>query len=162
MTRLPSKILLDSNVWVDLFAGDRPRRKVAMELVDWAVEHDAALLYAASSAKDVYCILGEREKRRMRAEGVEVTASIASAINEYSWGCLSAMDEIATVVPVDQSDFWLASKYRSIHADFEDDLVLAAAERSGADYLVTGDEVLLRRSPVAALAPCDLLALVKA
>ncbi|WP_139651854.1 hypothetical protein [Raoultibacter phocaeensis] len=107
-------------------------------------------------------ILGEREKRKLRAEGIEVTSVIANAINEYSWGCLSAMEEIATVVPIDQSDFWLASKYKPIHADFEDDLVLAAVERSKADFLVTADEVLLRRSPVAALSPSDLLALIKA
>ena len=155
-------MLLDSNVWVDLFASDRPGRDVAMELVDWAAEQGATLLYAASSAKDVYYILGEREKRKLRAEGIEVTSAIANAINEYSWGCLSAMEEIATVVPVDQSDIWLASKYKSVHADFEDDLVLAAAERSKADFLVTCDETLLRRSPVAALSPRDLLALVKA
>ena len=162
MTVLPTRLLLDSNVWIDLFASNRQRCDTARELVDWAAEQGATLLYAASSAKDVYYILEEREKRLLRAEGVEITSAVAGAINEYAWGCLGAMGEIATVVPVDQSDFWIAMKYKSIHADFEDDLVLAAAERSKADYLVTSDEALLRRSPVAALPPRDVLALVKA
>lgn len=133
-----------------------------MELVDWAIEQEAVLLYAASSAKDVYYILEEREKRKLRASGAEVTAAAAAAINEYAWGCLHAMEELAAVVPVDQSDLWIAAKYRPLHGDFEDDLVLAAATRAEADILVTNDEALLCRSPVAALSSADVLSLVKA
>ena len=121
-----------------------------------------ALLYAASSVKDVYYLLEEREKRRVRASGAEVTAAIAAAVNEYAWGCVLSMGEMATVVPVDQSDLWIATKFRTVHGDFEDDLVLAAMERSQADFLVTSDETLLRKSPVAALSPHDLLALMTA
>ena len=42
----------------------------------------------------------------------------------------------------------------------EDDLIIAAAERSRADFLVTFDERLTRHAPVAALAPADVLALL--
>ena len=123
---------------------------------------EIALLYAASSVKDVYYLLEEREKRRVRASGAEVTATIAAAVNEYAWGCVLSMGEMATVVPVDQSDLWIATKFRTVHEDLEDDLVLAAMERSQADFLVTSDETLLRKSPVAALSPHDLLALMTA
>lgn len=61
------------------------------------------------------------------------------------------MDEIATAVGADSSDVWLVRKYQRIHADFEDCMVLAAAQRAKADYLVTSDEALLRHAPVAAL-----------
>ena len=60
----------------------------------------------------------------------------------------------------DSSDVWLARKYQRIHADFEDCMVLAAAQRAKADYLVTSDEALLRHAPVAALSVDDFLALV--
>ncbi len=39
-------------------------------------------------------------------------------------------------------------------------MVLAAAQRAKADYLVTNDEALLRHAPVAALLVEDFLALV--
>lgn len=160
MIAAPSRLLLDSNVWIDLFASDRPGRESAQALISWAVDHEADLLYAATSIKDVYYLLEEREKRRMRAAGKEITPASAAAVNEYAWGCIRTMEELATVVPVDQSDIWIATKYRSFHGDFEDDLLLAAVERSKADFLVTGDEALLRHAPVATVAPADLLRLV--
>ena len=46
---------------------------------------------------------------------------------------------------------------RGIRPDFEDDLVLAVAERAGADLLVTSDEHLIRKATVAARTPEDLL-----
>lgn len=162
MIAAPSRLLLDSNVWIDLFASDRPGRESAQALISWAVDHEVDLLYAATSIKDVYCLLEEREKRRMRAAGKEITPASAAAVNEYAWGCIRAMEELATVVPVDQSDIWIATKYRSIHGDFEDDLLLAAVERSKADFLVTSDEALLRHAPVATIAPGDLVKLVEA
>lgn len=162
MIAAPSKLLLDSNVWIDLFASDRPGRENAQALVSWAVDREVDLLYAAISIKDVYYLLEEREKLRMRATGKEITPASAAAINEYAWGCIRAMEEIATVVPVDQSDIWIATKYRSFHGDFEDNLLLAAVERSKADFLVTSDEILLRHAPVATVVPGDLLKLVTA
>ena len=162
MTISPSRLLLDSNVWIDAFAADRPGQDDAVALIDWAVDQSVELLYAASSIKDVYCLLEEGEKRRLRAEGAEITSAVAAAVNEYAWGCIRSMEEVATVVPVDQADIWIARKLRSVHGDFEDNLVLAAVERSKADFLVTGDKVLLGRSSVASLSPHDLLALVKA
>lgn len=160
--KTPSKLLLDSNIWLDLFASNRPGRDDAIELVTYAIDQEIILLYAGSSIKDVYYLLEEREKRLLRAEGTEITGSIAAAIDEYAWGCLRTMEEIATVVPLDQADIWLATKYRAIHGDFEDNLVLAAAERANADFLVTSDAALLRKSPVAALSAGDLAALMEA
>ncbi|MEG0476165.1 MAG: PIN domain-containing protein [Raoultibacter sp.] len=157
----PTRLLLDTNVWLDLFASDRSGREDAVNLVTWAVQQEVTLLYAASSIKDFYYILEEREKRKLRAAKIEVDAGTAADINEYAWGCIRALEEIATVVALDQSDVWLASKFRALHSDFEDNLILAALERSSADYLITADEVLLKRSPAPALSPGDLLTLVQ-
>lgn len=162
MTAIPTKLLLDSNIWIDMFAGDRPGRRDALKLMNWASEQEAALLYSASSVKDLYYMVKLEEKRKVRAEGREVTHATAAAIDEYAWGCVHLMEELATVVPLDQSDIWIATKYRAIHADFEDDLVLAAAERAKPDFLVTNDEALIRHAPVAALTPREVLTLVSA
>ena len=114
MIAAPSRLLLDSNVWIDLFASGRPGRESAQALISWAVDREVDLLYAATSIKDVYYLLEEREKRRLRAGGGEVRPASAAAINEYAWGCIHAMEELATVVPVDQSDLWIATRYRLV------------------------------------------------
>lgn len=157
----PSKLLLDTNVWLDLFSSDRPGRRDALRLVDWATEQDALLLFAASTVKDLYYILKLEEKRKLRADTGAITPAAAQAIDEYAWGCIHAMEEIATVVPIDQSDLWIAEKYRFLHSDFEDNLILAAAVRAKADFLVTSDKALLAKSPLATLNPSDMLGLVE-
>ena len=58
------------------------------------------------------------------------------------------------------TNVWFARKYQRIHEDFEDCLVLAAAQRAKADLLVTNDEALLRHAPVVALSVNDFLTLV--
>jgi predicted nucleic acid-binding protein len=63
---------------------------------------------------------------------------------------------------LDNSDVWLARKYRTLHDDFEDNFILAAAERAKVDFLVTSDQSLLRKATVAALSPQDMLAVLKA
>ena len=83
----------------------------------------------------------------------------ARLIEEAAWKCSLNMREMATLVPVDCSDLRFAQRFHSIHGNFGDDLVLVAARRFRADYLVTSDRKLLRKSSVAALSPEDMLAL---
>ncbi|MEG2477810.1 MAG: hypothetical protein RSA81_06380, partial [Gordonibacter sp.] len=85
-----------------------------------------------------------------------------AAIRESAWSCVRSMRELSIVVPVGQSDILQATTYRDLHDDFEDDLVLAAAQRVEATYLVTFDGRLCRRAPVACLDPASLLTLLHA
>ena len=62
------------------------------------------------------------------------------------------------IVPVGQNEALRAMTYRDLHDDFEDDLLLAAAARVDADYVVTSDRALLRHAPVACLDPVDMRA----
>lgn len=157
----PSRVLLDTNVWLDAFDGARPRSRAANELIDLCVSKGIDLLYAVGTAKDVYYLVGASLKRQARtAVPPTLSEGQAGAISAYAAACVANMDEIATAVGADSSDVWLARKYRRIHADFEDCMVLAAAQRAKADYLVTSDEALLRHAPVAALSVDDFLALV--
>ena len=150
----PSRVLLDTNVWLDAFDGARPRSREASELIDVCVRKGIDLLYAVGMSKDVYYLVGASLKRQARTAGEVLSDGQAAA------ACVANMDEIATAVGADSSDVWLARKYQRIHADFEDCMVLAAARRAKADYLVTSDEALLRHAPVAALSVDDFLALV--
>lgn len=156
----PSRVLLDTNVWLDAFDGARPRSREASELIDVCVCKGIDLLYAVGTSKDVFYLVGASLKRQARTAGTALSEGQARAIAAYAAACVTNMDEIATAVGADSSDVWLARKYQRIHADFEDCMVLAAAQRAKADYLVTSDEALLRHAPVAALSVDDFLALV--
>ena len=70
--------------------------------------------------------------------------------------------EVATPVPADVSDFYYAEKFRPLHGDLEDDLVLAGCSRAKAGYLVTTDKQLLRHADISAKTPSEMLALPEA
>ena len=57
------------------------------------------------------------------------------------------MRKQATAVGADESDLWTACNLRSVHNDLEDNLVVAAAQRADATYLVTNDEALIKHAP---------------
>lgn len=156
----PSRVLLETNVWLDAFDGARSRSRAANELIDACVHKGVDLLYAVGTAKDVYYLVGASLKRQAQAAGGVLSERQARAISAYAAACVANMDEVATAVGADSSDIWLARKYQRIHEDFEDCLLLAAAHRAKADFLVTSDEALLRHAPVAALSVDDFLALV--
>ena len=161
MRALPSSLVIDTCVWVDNYLGTRPGSGEARSLLDAAIRLDIDLLYAITSAKDVYYLVAQVLKRERAREGVPLTPSLVAANKETAWACVENMERNATAVGLDASDVWLAHKFKPVHDDFEDNLVVAAARRAKADYLVTNDERLLRHSPVAALSPRDMLALLR-
>lgn len=48
-----------------------------------------------------------------------------------------------------------------LHDDFEDDLVIAAAQRIDVDFVVTFDRLPIHHAPVACLEPSDMTVLLK-
>ena len=155
-------LLLDTNVWLDYFLGWRDMSPTSRRLVDLALNQDCTLTYAVSSVKDVFYIVASEHKRLERASEGSLGKGTVAAANAAAWGCVNALQEMACAVPLDHTDVWMASKQRVLHADFEDDLIIAAALRARADYLVTNDEGLLRHCPVAALDARDMVALLEA
>ena len=67
-----------------------------------------------------------------------------------------------TAVGCDESDLWLEAKYQDVIGDFEDSLVVCAAVRAGASYLVTNDTRLLKASPVRAVSSVEAVKLMEA
>ena len=155
-------LLIDTNVWLDYFLPDRAGGKEAIDLIVFAFEYEFPLLYPAAIVKDVFYVAVSTFKRIARAEKGSLTQSDAVTATETAWGCVNSMRKQATAVGADESDLWTACNLRSIHNDLEDNLVVAAAQRADATYLVTNDEALIKHAPVAALAPADALALLKA
>lgn len=155
------RILVDTNVWLDYFLGERAGSADALAFLRTARAAGASLLYPASSATDLFYIICAELKRAVARERGAVGETDALAIREIAWSCLGTLRELACAVGMDESDVWLATKFRALTDDFEDGVVLAAAQRAQADYLVTGDTALIAKANVAALAPRDMLAVLE-
>lgn len=152
MTR--NAFLLDTNVWLDMvLPGDNHDAVHAFVLA--ARAEDARLGIAAHSLKDVYVLMQRRLKLDNKKDGKIPADKIEPASRVVAWSIVQNIIETAEIVGSDYSDAYIAAKQRPIHDDFEDDLVIAAAMRMKADFLVTSDAALLRHAPVAALSPED-------
>ena len=153
-------ILVDTCVWLDLFLLDRPGRKDAQAFIRHALNSEIPLAYASHSALDVYAKAGICAKRFFRETG-QLTEAQARTARTFAWDCATQMREVATPVPADISDFYYAEKFRPLHEDLEDNLILAGCNRAKADYLVTTDKRLLRHADVLAKTPTEMLTLLK-
>lgn len=157
MTARPSRILLDTNIWLDNYLPFRAGSDAARTLIDVAWNEGIDLLYAASTARDVFYMVARTFKWATVAEKGGLSEGDALAIRDIAWACVDNMRDLGSAVGADESDLWLACKYRRLNGDLEDNMILAAMERSGADYLVTSDEGLLRRAPFATLSASDMV-----
>lgn len=155
-------LLIDTNIWLDYFLPDRPGNDEAVSFISFAYERECPLLYPASIAKDIFYLTANALKRDARARKGTLSERDAAAATETAWGCVNSMREQATAVGADESDLWTACGLRNLHNDLEDNLIVAAAQRSSATYLITSDELLIKHAPVAALTPGDALKLLQA
>lgn len=154
------RLLLDTNVLLDEFISTRPSSSISRRLINLALDQGHVLLYPARAIVDVHYVISHTFKQMVREERGSVSEADALAIAEIAWKCIDSLCELATAVGMDDRDVWLARKYRALHGDFEDNFVLAAAERAKVDFLITSDRQLLRKATVAALSPKDMLALL--
>lgn len=141
-----TKLLIDTNVWLDYFLG-RPRTLPGiLELFNMADGSERTVLLASSlSVKDVYFVLGQTMKAEARKAG-RLTPEIVTAAHETSWECVRKIREIATIAPVGAEEVFDSFVFKQHHNDFEDDLILGVGNRAGADYVVTGDKGLIRHA----------------
>lgn len=153
-------LLLDTNVWHEYEMGDSPQHG-SSELVKWAAVRNVRLGIAAHSLKDLFSLI-ERDLKRMNAEDPKIDGEqCGSAARCAAWGALNELIEHVEVVGSDYMDAYLAIKYRPFHDYYEDNLVIAACERMGADVLVTNDQKLLKHAPVLAMTPVNALEWLK-
>lgn len=157
MSRQTCTLLLDTNIWLDYYLGNRPQSNAAKSLIAYAEENGLTLTYAATSLKDVFYILQREFKELFRHEGRVMNSTQASSCNKAAWGCIRHMMEIAVAAPVSEPQIWLASHYENLHTDFEDDLILATLETSKANFLITGDETLQKKAPTGAFDAVTML-----
>ena len=139
-----SRLLLDTNVWLDYFHGVGPGVAAIEEIVSRGLKGKAHLLYAPTSAN-----LISRRLRQIDARGSSSSASFAAA----AWACVRRMMEVADAAPHSYSECELACLLRSNFDDFEDNFIIAAAEAAKADYVVTSDRLFLQALPEDCITP---------
>lgn len=155
------KLLIDTNVWLDLYIPGRTGSTASKDLLAECIGQGVTLLFPLRAINDVFWQVVQNNKRWVRESKDSVSESYAHAINAAAWDCVQNMQELATAVGADHADIWLATKLRALTPDFEDNMVLAAAERAEVDYLVTSDFRLIQKANVAAKTPEDMLALLR-
>ncbi|WP_418722683.1 type II toxin-antitoxin system VapC family toxin [Enorma sp.] len=143
--RLPIKILVDTNIWLDYFLARSGHHHAVSTFIAKAYEREDIVLYVPSlSLKDLAYQLASLMKLDARRAGKDVTPDIAAAACEVSWGCVRNVLEKALVAPIGHTEVLGAFTYKRIHDDFEDDLVLAALGAVDANFLMTHDAALRR------------------
>ena len=156
----PPIILIDTNVWLDIYLPRRQGYKNAIKFFKEALSRDASLAYASHTALDVYQKVRSDNKEWLRTYRT-LTQDDAIGIKRMAWDCVNEMQEAATAIPVDFNDINMACHFRDEHDDFEDTLVMAACQRAHANYLVTNDAALAAHSPIEAKTPEEMTELLR-
>lgn len=161
MSAATKTIMVDTNVWVDLYVPGRPLRDASLAFFKAVQRDDVELVFTLDIARAVYRVVSHEAKRWVRQDKGSLSDAYAKAIAAHGWDFVESMQEQATAIGSATADLWLASKLRDEHAEIEDNLIVAACMRIEADYLVTNDEKLLRHAPVAAVTPQQMVRLLE-
>ena len=143
MNEARSGLLVDTNVWLDFFLDRSTRHDLAGRFVVAAHSHGVPLFTPLHSVKDIYFLVGLELKRMEREAGNEISGSFADAVDEVAWSCVESVRKQSIIVGADEKDMLEAMMIRPQHSDFEDNLVVAGAKRSGARAIVSSDKKLL-------------------
>ena len=163
MTRKSSakpRFLVDTNVWIDYFIDRSVYHDDAIALVATSQSAGIDLFSTIEATKDVFYLVSYELKRMRRDDGGEVSAGFANAVNEAAWSCLTSLRKRSTVVGADSSDMIEAMTQRANHADYEDNLLVAAAMRARATHIVSSDKQLQTHSPVPCISIKEACALI--
>ncbi|WP_165246656.1 type II toxin-antitoxin system VapC family toxin [Adlercreutzia sp. ZJ141] len=129
------RVLLDTNVLIDLYTQRPPDDDIAQKLLVMREFGDAELWVSAKSFTDVFYVLRKTYNSEL----------IQNAFNEsYPWL------EICTI---DASDIHLASSRK--WDDFGDCLIDICAEKIKADFLLTRDESGFSNAHTQVISPVD-------
>ncbi len=147
-----SSLLLDTNVWLDYFMGEGPCLGEISQLVSRGQTNALTLLYAPTTAKDLFYLI----PRRLWLRGGSDDVSYVPAAR----ACLERMMEIAVAAPLSFPECELARMLNKKFPDFEDNLIIAAAQAAQADFIVTQDKAFLIQAPEACITPARAIELL--
>ena len=151
MTSQTNAVVVDVNVWLDYLFGNRPGNKAACRFFTCAAQRGISLVIPPHSLSNLFYLVQSELKRANREDGKQTPQRAAETAKATAWSVVDFVMDMATVGPSDQADALIASKYRGVHGDYEDNLVIACTQRTKARLLVTNDEKLIMHSPVTAM-----------
>lgn len=155
------KIMLDTNVIVDYLMGRKPGCTDCAKLIASHKACETAVYVSTLTLKDAFYLVSMQLKRMERQASGELSEGMAHAANEVAWACVRQLIESILVVPTGRAESLQALVLRSVHEDFEDDLLVATALSANVDFLVSNDEALVKHAPIACLTSHDAIALLE-
>lgn len=154
----PGRILLDTNVWLDYFFNRGDSGSRVRKLLDVIDAHGSLIVTTSGIMKDVFYLAGATLKNEARLAQVEPDSAAA---REVSWECIRIIQQRSQVIEGDTSICLHAMTLRGYHDDFEDDLLIAAAQQNDVTLLISSDKELLAHAPVPCLTPDDATVLLE-
>lgn len=136
-----SRLFLDTNILLDLVSDSRPHSEESAALLAKAIADEEELVAGAGSLKDVYYVLVKATHDEPRAR--------------RSLALIRGLVTIASL-----TDGVVARALSSDEPDFEDGIVRASAEMSGADLIVTHDRAAFATSAVPKASALEALDLI--
>ncbi|MCL2758591.1 MAG: PIN domain-containing protein [Treponema sp.] len=132
------KVLLDTNVVIDIFAKRESFYENSYRVLQLGLEGEIETIMSAGAVKDVFYIL-----KKYISDYNEIREKIF-ILSNYIKICNTTSEDITSAILLFMSDF-------------EDALIAAAARREKADYIVTRNEKDFENSPVPAITPEQFL-----
>ena len=132
------RVLIDTNVILDILQKREPFFTVSYRALRRALENDAECLISASAATDIFYVL-----RKSLGSAQQAKEHIDQLARVVSFADVQGMD--------------IHTALMRAMPDFEDAVVDAVAERSGASYILTRNIKDFTGSVVPAILPADFL-----
>ena len=132
------RVLIDTNVILDILQKREPFFTDSYRALRRALENDAECLISASAATDIFYVL-----RKSLGSAQQAKEHIDQLAQVVSFADVQAMD--------------IHTALMRAMPDFEDAVVDAVAERSGASYILTRNIKDFTGSVVPAILPADFL-----
>lgn len=132
------RVLIDTNVILDILQKREPFFTDSYRALRRALENDAECLISASAATDIFCVL-----RKSLGSAQQAKEHIDQLAQVVSFADVQGMD--------------IHTALMRAMPNFEDAVVDAVAERSGASYILTRNIKDFTGSVVPAILPADFL-----
>lgn len=151
--------MVDTNVALNYALGNEITVDEIRRFLDTCVDKDVDVLLAATSLKDMFYIMPRVYRRQLSRNNAGLSQrELDSRIRDASWQAVRDAMMLYGIVSVDQDVCEDAMELRRHHPDFEDNLVMAAADTVLAKYVVTYDEQLIDHFPGMCMTPKQVLA----
>lgn len=153
------RVMVDTNVALNYALGNEVAVDEIRCFLNTCADKDIDVLLTATSLKDMFYIMPRAYRRQLSPNSVDLPQhELDALIRDVSWHAICDAMALYGIVGVDQDVCESAVGLRRHHPDFEDNLVMSAADSVSAKYVVTYDEQLIKHFPGICMTPKHVLA----